>query len=64
VGEVELDGRVLILKRVRVLYHLKIDPDRREIAKRVHEIHQEKCPVARSIRGAIEVSTELSMESA
>lgn len=58
-GEVEKDGSVLVLRRVHVKYTLKIPEDKRETAGRVHEIHADHCPVARSIKGAIEVTTEV-----
>ncbi len=62
-GEVEKDGRVLIIKRIHVTYHLKIAHEHRETAERVHEFHADFCPVARSIRDSIDITTELVMES-
>ncbi len=59
-GEIEKDGSVLVLRRVHVKYTLKIPEDKRETAGRVHEIHADHCPVARSIKGAIEVTTEVA----
>ena len=58
-GEIEKDGSVLVLRRVHVKYTLKVPEDKRETAGRVHEMHADKCPVARSIKGAIEVTTEV-----
>lgn len=63
-GEVELDGKVLMLKRIHVRYRLKLAPAHREAAERVHKMHAEKCPVARSIERAIAITTELTMEDA
>jgi organic hydroperoxide reductase OsmC/OhrA len=63
VGEVELEGSVIVLKRIHVRYRLKLDPEHRETAERVHEMHADKCPVARSIRDAIAITTELSTEN-
>ncbi|MDH3306672.1 MAG: hypothetical protein OEO77_04030 [Acidimicrobiia bacterium] len=34
--------------------------DQRETAIRVHDFHARFCPVARSIEGSIEISTELT----
>lgn len=51
-----------MIKRIHVRYRLKLDPEHRETAERVHEIHADKCPVARSIRDAIDVTTELLVE--
>jgi organic hydroperoxide reductase OsmC/OhrA len=56
------DGNVLILRRIHVAYQLKLAPENRETAERVHGFHADFCPVARSIRGSVEISTELTME--
>jgi organic hydroperoxide reductase OsmC/OhrA len=57
-GEIELDGKVLVLKRVHVDYSgVQIPPDKRETADRALSTHQQACPVARSIEGAIAVTT-------
>jgi len=53
---------VLIIKRIHVTYHLKLDPENRETAERAHEIHADYCPVARTIRNSVDISTELQME--
>ena len=53
---------MLVIKRIHVRYTLRADPDAdRAVIDRVHGIHAERCPVARSIRGAIDVSTELDV---
>ena len=61
-GEIEKDGRVLIIKRIHVTYHLKLDPAGREAAERAHSVHADYCPVARSIKDCIEITTSLEME--
>lgn len=61
-GEIEKDGNVLVIKRIHVSYHLKLKPDQRETAERVHGFHAEKCPVARTIKDCVDISTELIME--
>lgn len=53
---------MLVVKRIHVTYYLKADESDRETIERVHDMHAEKCPVAQSIRGAIDVSTELVLE--
>jgi organic hydroperoxide reductase OsmC/OhrA len=62
-GEVEKDGNVLVIKRIHVTYHLKLEESQQETAVRVHGFHADFCPVARSIRDSIEITTELVMES-
>tara|TARA_B100000686_G_C16471186_1_gene802193 strand:- start:389 stop:601 length:213 start_codon:yes stop_codon:yes gene_type:complete len=61
IGEIEKEDGILIIKRIHVIYHLKIDSENREKADRVHEVHADYCPVARSINGCIEITTELRM---
>ena len=61
-GEIELDGKVMVIKRIHVTYHLKLKPEQRETAEKVHGFHIDYCPVARTMKGCVEFSTELNME--
>jgi uncharacterized OsmC-like protein len=59
-GEVELEGRVLVLKRITVTYTgLEVADEDAEKVQRVLAVHADGCPVARSVKGAIEISTRL-----
>ncbi|MBK8899658.1 MAG: OsmC family protein [Anaerolineaceae bacterium] len=60
-GEVEKEGKVLVIKRIHVVYSLKTDEKNWETAVRVHEFHADFCPVARSIGGCIAITTELRL---
>jgi len=51
-----------VIKRIHVTYHLKVKPELRETAEKVHGFHADFCPVARSIKGCIDITTELQME--
>ncbi len=51
-----------MIRRIHVRYHLKLDPEHRETAERVHDIHADYCPVARTIRGCVDITTSLEME--
>jgi len=62
-GEIEKDGRVLIIRRIHVTYHLKLKPEQHETAQKVHGVHADFCPVARSIKDSIDVTTELKTEN-
>jgi uncharacterized OsmC-like protein len=53
---------VLVIKRIHVIYHLKLKPEQRETAERAHGFHIDKCPVARTLMGCVDISTELKME--
>ncbi len=60
-GEVEADDKVLILRRIHVLYKLRAPADQREVIERVHAMHARYCPVYRSLAGAIDITTELEL---
>jgi uncharacterized OsmC-like protein len=61
-GEIEKDGSVLVLRRVHVTYRLRVPDDAREKVDRALKTHADMCPVARSIKGAIEVTTEVDYQ--
>jgi uncharacterized OsmC-like protein len=58
-GEVELEGTVLVLKRIHVRMELRAPAAQREVAERAHGIYAESCPVYRSLKAAIAITTEL-----
>ena len=59
-GEVELEGKVLVLKRIAVTYSgLTLDEEQRRTAERVLGFHADACPIDRSLRGAVETTTRL-----
>ena len=61
-GEVETeDDGVLVIKRIHVVHTLTAAPDKRETAERVHGIYADHCPLYRSVKGAIAVSSSLSI---
>ena len=51
-----------MIKRIHVVYHLKLKPEQRETAEKVLGFHADFCPVARTINGCIDITTELQME--
>jgi len=58
---VEKDGKVLVIRRIFVTYRLKIAAEQRETAERVHAFHADFCPVARTIRDCVAITTRLEM---
>ncbi len=57
-GEIELDGSTLVIRRIHVTYTgFTVPEDQRETVDRVLGFHADHCPVARSIRDAIDVTT-------
>ena len=61
-GDVELDGKVLVIKRIHVKLRLKTEPGNRGTAERVHGFYADSCPVYRSLKAAIAITTELVLE--
>jgi uncharacterized OsmC-like protein len=60
-GDVHIVDKVLVIKRIRVRYTLTgCRDDQREAAERSHAFHASRCPVAKSIGGSIEITTELT----
>lgn len=62
-GEVGKDDGVLVIRRIHVTYHLKAAEEHRETVERVHGFHADKCPVYRSVKDSIDITTECQMES-
>jgi uncharacterized OsmC-like protein len=64
VGEVEKEEGVLIIRRVHVTLRLNAEERHREVAERVHGFFADKCPVYRTLRPAIQITTELEFNPA
>lgn len=57
-----MDGSTLVIKRIHVRYDLRVDGGvDTDAIERVHGFHADHCPVARSIRDAIDVSTSYEL---
>ena len=63
VGEVELDENVLVIRRIHVVLKLKAGESHRETAQRVHGFFADRCPVYRTLKPAITITTELVFEA-
>ena len=63
-GEVELEDNVLVIRRIHVRLKLKAEPAHQETARRVHGFFADRCPVYRSLKAAIAITTELILEPA
>jgi uncharacterized OsmC-like protein len=62
VGEIETEEGVLVIRRIHVRMNLQAPAADRETAERVHGIYRESCPVYRSLKAAIAITTELVFE--
>ena len=60
-GEVETEGKVLVIKRIKQVFHLTADEKDRSTIERVLGVYADSCPVARSIKKSIEISSELDL---
>jgi hypothetical protein len=52
---------VLVLKRIKQTLHLTAEEKDRETIERVVEVYEGSCPVAASIKPAIEITSELDL---
>jgi uncharacterized OsmC-like protein len=57
-GEIELEDNVLVLRRIHVVYQIAAPEGERPTIERVHGFHHDRCPIFRSISGAIAITTE------
>ncbi len=51
-----------MIKRIHVRLRLKAEETHRETANRVHGFFADKCPIYRSLKAAITITTELAFE--
>ena len=63
-GDCELDGKVLVIRRIHVTLRLKAGEAQREAAERAHGFFAQSCPVYRSLHPQIAITTELVFEAA
>jgi organic hydroperoxide reductase OsmC/OhrA len=62
IGEVETEGKVLVIKRIHVRLLLRAPAAQRETAERVQGVFADACPIYRSLRPAIAITSELVFE--
>lgn len=63
-GRNELQDGMVRLTRIDVRYRLRIPPGTREAVERALARHQDKCPTAHSLKGAVEVAWSAEIEEA
>jgi uncharacterized OsmC-like protein len=61
VGEIEVESKVLVIKRIKQTFHLTADESDRETIERVLEVYADSCPVVASVKGSIAISSELDL---
>lgn len=60
-GEVEVEEKVLVIRRIHVRLELRAAEGQREVAEQVHGTFAESCPLYRTLRPAIAITTELAL---
>jgi uncharacterized OsmC-like protein len=60
-GEVEVEDGVLVVRRIHVHYTLSGAAADADVVERVHGFHARRCPIARSIGGAIAITTSFEL---
>jgi organic hydroperoxide reductase OsmC/OhrA len=58
---VELEEGVLVIRRIHVRLELRAAQEQRATAERVHGFFANACPLYRSLRTAIAITTELAI---
>ncbi len=56
-------NNVLVIRRIHAHYKVRASEAQREAIERVHGFHADKCPVALSLKGAIEIHTSFELVS-
>jgi organic hydroperoxide reductase OsmC/OhrA len=58
---VELDGGVLVVRRIHVQLRIAAPEEKRSAIERVHGFYADSCPLYRSVKAAIAVTTEFAI---
>ena len=53
---------MLVVRRIHVTYRLRLGPEQRGAAERVHGVHADACPVYRTVGSCVAITTSLEME--
>ncbi len=60
-GEVETDEGVLVIRRIHVEMRLIGPEQNREVVERVHGIYAMRCPLFRTLRNAIQLTSSYTL---
>lgn len=61
-GEVETEDGVLIIKRIHVHLTIRASEEKRPVIERVHGVFAENCPVYRSLRNSIQITSSFEIQ--
>jgi len=60
-GEIESEDGVLVIRRIHVEFELQAPEDARATIDRVHGFFADKCPIYRSLRAAIQITSSYNL---
>jgi uncharacterized OsmC-like protein len=61
-GEVETEDNVLVIRRIHVDLKLRASEEARATVERVHGIYAMNCPLYRTLRSAIQLSSSYTLQ--
>jgi uncharacterized OsmC-like protein len=61
-GEVETEDNVLVIRRIHVDLKLQASEESRATVERVHAIYAMNCPLYRTLRSAIQLSSSYTLQ--
>ena len=61
-GNIELDGSVLVIRRIHVTMRLQTTSDNRAVAERVYQVYADQCPIYRTLKTSIQITSELVLD--
>ena len=60
-GEIEVESKALVIRRIKQVLRLTAKEQDRETIERVLKVFADSYPVAASVKGGIEISSELDL---
>jgi len=60
-GEIESEDGVLVIRRIHIEFELQASEDARTTIDRVHGFFADKCPIYRSLRAAIQITSSYNL---
>lgn len=60
-GEIETEEGVLVIRRIHVKMTVAVAETARETVERVHEMYAMRCPLYRTLRSAIQLSSSVTI---
>jgi uncharacterized OsmC-like protein len=63
-GEIETEDKVLVIRRIHVAMRLTSSESVREVVERVHGFYAMRCPLYRTLHGAIQLTSSYELVEA